>query len=235
MPFSSSADDCTAFYPAVLTETKAYDAGFCRQIESTEKMNIALISTSSRQGSNSQRFVNYLRTLLTEDAQHEVAVVTFEAYDIPLVGQGTINKEALTPFQDELISTWAAADLVIFAMPEYNWTAPPQATNVIHQLGGPAFNYLFDNKVFAMVGISSGRGGRQPALDMTTVVNKIISFTNNYSIVSPKLYESHETALNLNEEGRFVGDAVYDRTARAFVDYTLTVAQRWLTPSLIEK
>lgn len=198
-------------------------------------MKIALISTSSRKNSNSLRFVSHLRHILAEDAQHEVSIVTFEEYDIPLVGQGSVAKEDLTPFQQELISTWEAADLVIFAMPEYNWTAPPQATNLLHQLGGPAFKHLFDNKVFAMAGVSNGRGGRQPALDMTTVVNKIISFTNGYSIVSPKLYESHETDKNLDEDGQFIGHEVYERTAKAFLTYTLNVAQRWMMPSLVEK
>ncbi|WP_420147594.1 NAD(P)H-dependent oxidoreductase [Spirosoma sp.] len=198
-------------------------------------MKIALISTSSRKNSNSLRFVNYLRHVLAEEGQHEVSIVTFEEYDIPFVGQGSLKKETLTSFQRELISAWESADLVLFAMPEYNWTAPPQATNAVHQLGGPTFKHLFDNKVFAMVGISNGRGGRQPALDMTTVVNKLISFTNSYSIVSPKLYESHETDKNLDEHGRFVGHEIYERTARAFLAYTLNVAQRWMSPSLIDR
>jgi chromate reductase len=197
-------------------------------------MNIAIISTSSRKNSNSLRFAKYIEHILVESGQHEVSIVNFEHYDIPFVGQGPVKKDELTPFQQELISTWEAADLVFFAMPEYNWTAPPQATNTIHQLGGPAFKHLFENKVFAMVGVSNGRGGRQPALDMTTVVSKIISFTNSFSIVSPKLYESHETDKNLDETGRFVGHEVYERTSRAFLDYTLTVAQRWVTPSLVE-
>ncbi len=191
-------------------------------------MHIALIATSSRPNSNSLRFVKYLSQLLTESNQHTVQIVTYEHYDIPFVGQGNLNATALTPFQQELTSAWAAADLIIFALPEYNWTAPAQATNAIHQLGTPAFKHLFTDKVFAMVGISNGRGGRQPALDMGTVVNKLISFTNSYSIVSPKLYESHETDKNLDVDGQFIGHEVYERTVRSFVDYTLTVAQRWV-------
>ncbi|ADB37554.1 NAD(P)H-dependent oxidoreductase [Spirosoma linguale] len=191
-------------------------------------MKITLISTSSRKNSNSLRFVSYMRNLLVSEGQHEVSIVSFEDYDIPYVGQGSVKKDALTPFQSELIGAWESADLVLFAMPEYNWTAPPQATNAIHQLGGPGFKQLFDNKVFAMVGISNGRGGRQPALDMTTVVNKIISFTNSYSIISPKLYESHETDKNIDENGNFYGHEVYERTAKAFLEYTLNVAQRWV-------
>ncbi|AUD01112.1 NAD(P)H-dependent oxidoreductase [Spirosoma pollinicola] len=198
-------------------------------------MKITLISTSPRKNSNSLRFVSYLRHLLAEEGQHEVSIVTFEQYDIPFVGQGSVKPDHLTPFQQELIGAWDAADLVLFAMPEYNWTAPPQATNIIHQLGGPAFKHLFENKAFAMVGISNGRGGRQPALDMTTVMNKIISFTNSYSIVSPKLYESHETDKNLDEHGHFIGHEVYERTVKAFLTYTLNVAHRWLASSLVEK
>lgn len=198
-------------------------------------MKITLIATSPRKNSNSLRFVSYLQHLLAEEGQHDVTILDFEQYDVPFVGQGAVKSETLTPFQAQLISAWEAADLVLFAMPEYNWTAPPQATNLVHQLGGPAFKHLFENKVFAMAGISNGRGGRQPALDMTTVVNKVISFTNSYSIVSPKLYESHETDKNLDEHGHFVGHEVYDRTARAFLHYTLNVAQRWMASSLVEK
>ncbi|RIV24888.1 NADPH-dependent oxidoreductase [Fibrisoma montanum] len=198
-------------------------------------MNIAVIATSSRKNSNSLRFSNYVKHVLTESGQHEVSVVDFVDYDIPYVGQGSVKPDTLTPFQQKLITAWQNADIVIFAMPEYNWTAPPQATNAIHQLGGPHFKHLFEGKVFAMVGISNGRGGRQPALDMTTVVNKVISFTNSYSIVSPKLYESHETDKNLDENGHFNGHEVYGRTSKAFLEYTLNVAHRWLQPSLVEK
>lgn len=198
-------------------------------------MNIAIISTSSRPNSNTLRFTKFLRNILSESKEHQLSLVNFEQYDIPFVGQQGVDKDNLTAFQQELIGAWEAADLVIFAAPEYNWTAPPQATNAIHQLGSPAFKHLFDDKVFAMAGVSSGRGGRQPALDMTTVMNKMISFANCYAIVSPKLYESHDTPANLNEAGEFVGHEVYDRTVRAFIDYTLNVAQRWLQPSLVEE
>lgn len=196
-------------------------------------MTTAIFSTSSRPNSSSLRFSNFLRNVLTEKG-HEVSIISFEPYDVPYAGQGFLKKETLTPFQQALISAWEAADLVFFALPEYNWTAPPQATNLIHQTGGPAFKHLFENKVFAMAGVSSGRGGRQPALDMTTVTNKIISFTNSYSIVSPKLYESHDTGKNLDETGTFIGDEIYNQTARAFVDYSLAVAQRWIVPALTE-
>ncbi|ARK13357.1 NAD(P)H-dependent oxidoreductase [Fibrella sp. ES10-3-2-2] len=190
-------------------------------------MRIAIISTSPRANSNTLRFCKFVQNVLEESGQHEVTVVDFAEYDLPYVGTVWMKPDTLTTFQDAFITAWGEADLVFFASPEYNWTATPQILNAFHSLGGPAFKHLFENKVFAMAGISNGRGGRQPALDMTTVLNKVISFTNSFSIISPKLYESHETDKNLNADGQFVGHEVYDRTARAFIEYTLTVAQRW--------
>ncbi|MEZ0484966.1 NAD(P)H-dependent oxidoreductase [Fibrella aquatica] len=190
-------------------------------------MKIAIISTSPRANSNTLRFCKFVQQVLQENSQHEITIIDFAAYDLPFVGTVWMKPDVLSPFQQEFLTAWGEADLVFFASPEYNWTATPQILNAFHALGGPAFKPLFDNKVFAMAGISNGRGGRQPALDMTTVLNKVISFTNNFSIISPKLYESHETDKNLDADGQFIGNEVYDRTARAFVDYTLTVAQRW--------
>ncbi len=190
-------------------------------------MKIAIIATSPRANSNTLRFGKFLQHILLETDEHDVTLIDFAHYDLPWVGTGSVKPDTLTPFQEAFTTAWGEADLVFFASPEYNWTATPQIINAFHTLGGPGFKVLFDNKVFAMAGTSNGRGGRQPALDMTTVLNKVISFTNNYSVISPKMYESHETDKNLDADGRFIGHEVYDRTVRAFVDYTLTVAHRW--------
>ena len=197
-------------------------------------MTITIIASSPRKNSNSLRFATYLKNVLTELGHDDVRLVDFAHYDIPFIGTGSVHPDNLTPFQQELTANWKAADLVIFAIPEYNWATTPQFDNAIHQLGGSAFKHLFDNKVFAFAGVSSGRGGRQPALNATTVVNKMISFSNSYSVVSPKLFESHETAANVDENGHFQGHEVYAKTTRAFAEYSVNVAQRWAAVSLVE-
>ncbi len=197
-------------------------------------MTITIVASSPRKNSNSLRFATYLKNVLTELGNNDIRLIDFAHYDIPFVGTGSVHPDTLTPFQEDFTSAWAAADLVIFAIPEYNWTTTPQFDNAIHQLGGQAFKHLFNNKVFAFAGVSSGRGGRQPALDATTVVNKIISFSNSYSVVSPKIYESHETAINVDENGHFQGHEIYAKTVRAFAEYSVNVAQRWGVGSLVE-
>jgi chromate reductase len=190
-------------------------------------MNIAVIATSPRKNSNSLRFAKYLQQVAQESGVDEVTVVDFHLFDIPSVGRGVINKNALTDFQQELIGAWEQADLVIFVTPEYNWTVNGDLLNALHQLGSKDFMHLFNDKTFALAGVSAGRGGKIPCLELTTVINKIINFTNQYSVVSPRIYESHETPKNLDEHSKSVGNDIYEDTVKAFVDYSIIVAKRW--------
>ena len=190
-------------------------------------MNISIISTSPRKKSNSLRFAKFLQHTLKAMDFEEVSLVDFENYDIPFFGQGFLNKDNLSGFQQHLIGTWGKADLVFIVMPEYNWFPDAELINAINQLGGPAFGHLFNDKTFALAGVSSGRGGKMPAIEMSTMLNKVINFTQNYSIVSPRLYESHETPTNIDENGLSTGNEVYETSVKAFVDYALKVAKRW--------
>jgi chromate reductase, NAD(P)H dehydrogenase (quinone) len=191
-------------------------------------MNIAIIATSPRKNSNSLRFSKYLQKVAQTSGYEDVTVVDFHHFDIPSVGRGTVNKDALTDFQSELITAWGNADLVFFVTPEYNFTVNGDLLNAFHQLGSKDFAHLFNNKVFAFAGVSSGRGGKTPCLDLTTVVNKIINFSNQYSVVSPRIYESHETHKNLDENSDSVGNLIYESSVKAFVDYALEVTKRWV-------
>jgi chromate reductase, NAD(P)H dehydrogenase (quinone) len=189
-------------------------------------MKIAILATSPRQNSNTLRFSKYLQKQFEADG-NDVQVVDFHKFDIPTYGRGTIDKQALSPFQAELIQTWSNADLVVIATPEYNWTVNGDLLNALHQLGTKDFSHLFNNKTFAFAGVSAGRGGKVPCLELTTVINKIINFTDQYSIVSPRIFESHETAKNLDVNSESVGNEIFEKTVQAFVDYSLKVAQRW--------
>lgn len=189
-------------------------------------MNIVILSTSPRKNSNTLRFSTYLQNQLIEKG-HQASVVDFHNFDIPSYGRGELLKNALTPFQEQLIAAWDNASLIIMATPEYNWTVNGDLLNALHQFSLKDFAHLFNNKTFAMAGVSAGRGGKIPCIELTTVVNKIINFANQYSIVSPRIYESHETHKNLNEQAQSTGNEVYEKTVNDYLDYTLTIATRW--------
>ncbi len=188
---------------------------------------VGIISASPQRNSNSLRFAKALQHLLAERSFTEVQIVNFEYYDIPWVGEGDINPKQLTDFQYYLINVWNKSDVVFIVSPEYNWSFSPQLINTLDQLGGKAFAHLFDNKVFALAGVSSGRGGRQPALQLTTVLNKLINFLDGNSVIAPRIFESHETDQMLDADGNFIGSEAYIKGATAFVEYALRIAQRW--------
>ncbi len=189
-------------------------------------MKVAIISTSPRKESNSLKVAKYLESLF---AAHEsdTSIFDFREIDIPMVGRGSLDLQNLSAFQQKLIKIWGEADLVVMAVPEYNWITSGELINALHQLGKKPFLQLFDNKVFALVGVSSGRGGRQPCLEVAMIINKLIGFNKEVSVVSPLYFESHETGKNLEEDGTPTGNEVYTKGVIEFVDYTLRIARRW--------
>lgn len=195
-------------------------------------MKIAILATSPRDGSNSLKAAKYLQHLLSNVGYTEVGLFDFRELDIPLVGRGELDKNHLSPAQAKLLSIWKPAELVFFVVPEYNWITGGELINALHQLGSHDFADLFDDKVFAFTGVSNGRGGRRPCLEISVILNKLISILGGYGVISPKIFESHETQLNLDADGVFIGNPIYEKSAREFVDYSLTIADRWhqLTP-----
>ena len=190
-------------------------------------MKITVISTSPRQNSGSLRLAKMFASKLESKTGSTVRCVNMEDCDIPMIGRGALDAESLTAFQQEFLGAWGEADLVIFTIPEYNFSTGGEFINALHQLTGAAFAHLFDGKVFALAGVSAGRGGRLPALDIGVILSKNISFLNKYSIVSPKFFESHETQQNIDTEGQSMGNEFYDSTVDKFLDYTLTIAGQW--------
>lgn len=189
--------------------------------------SVGIISASPRQGSNSLRFAKALQRLLAERTFTDAGLLDFENYDIPWVGKGSLHPNQLTDFQRQLVGLWQASDLIYIVSPEYNWSVSPQLLNALDQLGGKDFAHLFDNKVFALAGVSSGRGGRQPALQLSVTLNKLINFLDGNSVIAPRIFESHETDGMLDADGNFIGSEAYVKGATAFVEYSLRIAQRW--------
>lgn len=191
-------------------------------------MHVTFISASPRTESLTRRFSAFLQNLLHEMVPGITSdLVDFTDFDFPVTGKGNLNPAALTPFQNRLVEAWRKADLVILASPEYNWTANAELFILFDRLGNRDFRHLFEEKVFASAGVSSGRGGRQPALDINRVLAKVISFMGAFSVVSPRIIEAHETGKNLSPEGIPGGNAIFESTARDFLRYNMEITRRW--------
>ena len=191
-------------------------------------MNILLISASPRAGLT-LRFSLFLAAYLTEKyPKASVHRMDFTGFDISPLGKGLFPAEPVTPFQQELLENWKKADLIIFCSPEYNWTASAETFILMERLGSRAFRSFFEDKVFALAGVSSGRGGRQPALDIGRVLSKIIGFMDVHSIVSSKILEVHDAGMNLNENALSLGNPVFETAVQAFSEYSIQLTSRWM-------
>ena len=193
----------------------------------TSEMQISVISGSPRKDSNSLRVARAIQRTLTEKGHNCSRPVDFHEADIPLVGRGSLEANSLTSFQENLVSAIRSSRLVIWVVPEYNWITSGEVINAIHQLGNKDLGDVFHDRVFAMVGVSTGRGGRRPAIELQTLTNKMISFLDKRGIVSPRLMESHETEKNLGPEGESLGNAIYEKTLNSFLDYSLEITEIW--------
>lgn len=189
-------------------------------------MNIQIQSGSPQPQSQSMRVGKAIQRIIGQE--HTTSLVDFNKYDIPFLNAGKVIKGAYTPFQKELIEGWEAAQLVIVISPEYNWFPTAELINTLHQLGSRDYKHLFDNKVFAFAGVSSGRGGRIPTMQLTTIYNKIINVFSTGAVASSKTFESQFTSKVLDVDGNSLGNEEYDKGLQAFVSYSVSLAQRWV-------
>lgn len=190
-------------------------------------MNISIISGSARANNNTLRVAKAL-AMRIQQLGHTANLVDFVSYDIPLINQGEINADNFTPFQQQLATSMANADAILIITPEYNWSTTPEILNWLHRFGERRFANLFQHKVFATVGVSTGKGGKAPALHLHSILNKIISFTNLDSVVSSRIFESHFTKEVLDEHGKSLGNPMFDAGLNDFIDYTLRITARWV-------
>jgi len=191
-------------------------------------MNIAILSGSARTNNNTLRVAKAISRLT--ELNHNVKLIDFQQYDIPLIAQGGLNPNELSVFQQELVQAMDFAQLIIFVSPEYNWSTTPEILNMLHLLPNKPFMHLFENKVFSFVGVSTGKGGKAPALHLMQIVNKVVSFADLESIVAAKIFESHFTKEVLDADGQSLGNELYDAGLQSYIDYTLQITARWQKP-----
>jgi chromate reductase len=187
-------------------------------------MNIVIISGSPRKNSNTLRVANAIAKS-KELQQHNTSIIDFHLSDIPFANHGEINTENLTPFQEKLLTDWKNSKLVIILSPEYNWFPSAEIINMIHRFGEPRFKYLFDEKIFALGAVSSGRGGRIPAIQLSYVISKLVNYMDCVSIVSSKILETQFATQVLDDKGNSLGNSMYDKGMEKFITYNIKLAE----------
>jgi len=192
-------------------------------------MKVAIISGSSRKDNLTIRVAKAIKNqLIKRENVNDVVLLDLRDNDFPSVGRKEIMPDSLSPYQKNFIQALKEASLIFICLPEYNWTTNPELINIFHQIGSKDFKACFDDKVFATAGISNGRGGRMPCIQLHILLNKIISFIDAFGIVSPLLFESHETDKNVDANGNLLTNDLYNKTFLRFVDYSLQFSSRYI-------
>lgn len=124
-------------------------------------------------------------------------IIDLRQYHLQLIGTAD---ESTNANLQALNSKFQEAQQIIFVSPEYNWSVSGNAKNLLDYLSFS--KAIWDNKVFMCFGCSAGRGGRLPIIELWTILNKIIAFTQANSIVSS--YHLEITANLLNENHEFI-------------------------------
>ena len=190
-------------------------------------MNFCIISGSSREDNNTLRLSKATEREIKELGYKQVSIIDFRGYDFPFFNGGYLERSNLTSFQKNTIDAMAKADVIIIYSPEYNWFPSAEVVNLIHQTASHGNSDLYNEKVFVFGGVSSGRGGKIPAIQLSTVVGKVINFLDLSSIVSSKIFESSFTQDNINESGEVVTEDTYKEEFMKFIKYSIKLGERW--------
>ena len=185
-------------------------------------MRVCILSGSARKNNNTIRVSKALSNQFNDSV-----IVDFQEYDLPNFNQGGIPKENQSEFQANLIDSIEKSDLLFVVTPEYNWFPTAEIINTIHQLAQEDYIHIFNHKVIATVGVSAGRGGRMPAVQLITVLNKIIGFFNLESITSSNSFEVQEVTKCIDSEGVLLNNENFNKGFLSFVSYSVNVAKRW--------
>jgi chromate reductase, NAD(P)H dehydrogenase (quinone) len=182
---------------------------------------VGIIIGSSRTGSNTAKVARAIKRELENAGITDILVPDAKLYDIPFFNKGGVDFNQMTDYQNQVYNAMANSDIIFFLSPEYNWTMSAEILNLFHQFGSTQFATMWEGKTIAFAGVSAGRGGRIPAIDMSRVVSKLIGFFGFKTIVSPKIFESQLTPQVLEDNGDSKKNEAFDKGLKDFVLYHL--------------
>lgn len=139
---------------------------------------------------------------------------------------GKVDITNLTPFQYNLYSSMSRANLIFVLSPEYNWMPHAELINFVHQMGDKPFATMWKDKTFAVAGVSNGRGGKLPCIQISYVLNKICGFMGFESFVCPRTFESQFTQNVLDAEGNSLGNIEYDKGLEVYINFAVSMANK---------
>ena len=150
-------------------------------------MRITIISASMRPGSQSLKVSMWL----SEHAQTlgvETEVIDLNEARLPMYdASDDIGKHAV-----DILKSIDSSDGFVFVSPEWNGSMSHGLVNMLHYV-----DHELANKPVMLVGVSDGRGGHYPLMQM-----RIMNYKNNHYVISPEvlLVQDSKNVLNNHDE-----------------------------------
>lgn len=160
-------------------------------------MNIAIISASTRANSQSINVSNLIKRQL-QDREVKVEVIDLHELRLPVFdasGEGDWVEQ-----MNEVKKLLENSDGFVFVSPEWGGMMAPGLHNFFYYLE----QELADKPVY-LVGVSAGRGGRYPLLNM-----RQMGYKNRHFVVIPESIFFDHVTENL-VEGELRNDHIYKR------------------------
>lgn len=175
-------------------------------------MKTLILSGSARPNNNTHRLALAMEKL-TDNAE----IIHYVDYDLPAFNQ--LDGYKKTNFHQRLEAGMCGADHIVILSPEYNWFPTAELIQTIHLLATPANRELFDGKLFSCAGVSSGRGGRLPAIYLTQMLDKILQVFSFHSFTNPNKFEAQFITQCIDENGNLLHNEEFNKGLRQFLTY----------------
>lgn len=182
-------------------------------------MNTLIISGSARKNNNTLRLAKALNGLISDSE-----IVDYQNFDLPFFNQ--LDNYSKTQFHQELEDKMTQAQHIIILSPEYNWFPTAELIQTIHLLATPANKALFDGKLFSCAGVSSGRGGRLPAIYMTQMLDKVFQVFSFSSFTNPNKFEAQFVTQCIDKNGNLLDNEEFNKGLKKFVAYSENLIDR---------
>ncbi len=167
-------------------------------------MNIAVISGSMRPQSQSLKVTNWLADHLRELGIN-ADVLDLDELDLPRYD----DSGELSDNVEKLLGVLNECDAAVFVSPEWNGMMSYGLINMQHYLGKQ-----LAHKPVMLAGVSSGRGGHYPLMQMRTM-----GYKNNQYVISPEALLVQGVNEIMNDHEPEVGSV--DESVQARADYAL--------------
>lgn len=172
-------------------------------------MKITIICASMRPGSQSLKVSEWL-AVHARKLGSETEVLDLHEADLPMYD----DSEDMAVKAETMLAGFAGSDGFVFVSPEWNGTMSQGLVNMLHFV-----NHELAHKPVMLAGVSDGRGGHYPLMQM-----RIMNYKNNHYVISPEalLVQDCKNVLNDHEDAEGSDGYVKKRA-----DYALKILLKY--------